>query len=115
MIIYGIKNCDTMKKAFDWLNAHGISYTFHDYKKQGIDSDTLQFFLKTAKLDTLINKKGITFKKLSDSEKAACEKTATALPLLQEKTSMIKRPILRLQKKVLFGFDPEIWESELLK
>ncbi len=102
-----------MKKSFDWLNANNIAFEFHDYKKLGVDQKTLQHLLQQCTLQTLINTKGITYKKLSEEEKVLCLKANTALPLLQEKTSMIKRPILQLEGEILLGFDPNSWAEKL--
>ncbi len=102
-----------MKKSFDWLNANNIEFEFHDYKKLGVDQKILQHLLKQCTLQTLINTKGITYKKLSEDEKVQCQKASTALPLLQEKTSMIKRPILQLEGEILLGFDPILWAKKI--
>jgi arsenate reductase len=107
--VYGIKNCDTMKKAFQWLDAQKITYTFHDYKKLGAEEQTLKEWLKLYPADTIINTKGITWKKLSDEEKALLKNTKELIRLAQDKTSMIKRPIVTDGKKYLIGFDPEEW------
>ncbi len=105
--IYGIKNCDTMKKAFVWLDKKGVAYDFHDYKAKGIDKAKLEGWAKKAGWETLINRAGLTFKKLPDTEKEGLsEKKAIALMLKQP--SMIKRPVLELPGgKLLIGFNPE--------
>jgi arsenate reductase (glutaredoxin) len=107
--IYGIKNCDTMKKAFDWLTAHNIPYEFHDYKKLGISEDKIQQWLTQKPWDILINRAGTTWKKLSDEEKSTDEKGA--IKLMTEKPSMIKRPIIENDKIVVMGFNSDTYEQ----
>ena len=105
--IYGIKNCDTMKKARDFLDKHKVDYAFHDYKTAGIDKDRLEGWAKKAGWETLLNKVGTTFKKLPDKDKdGLTEKKAIALMIAQP--SMIKRPVLELPRgKLLVGFKPD--------
>jgi arsenate reductase (glutaredoxin) len=105
--IYGIKNCDTMKKARAWLDKQGVAYEFHDYKTKGIECDKLETWAKKAGWETLINRAGLTFKKLPDKDKEGLsEKKAIALMLKQP--SMIKRPVLELSGgRLLVGFKPE--------
>src|SRR5471030_2331339 len=108
--LYGIKNCDTMKKARAWLDTHGIAYAFHDYKAEGIDKALLEKWVTVLGWETLLNRAGTTFKKLPDADKAnLTEKKAIALMLAQP--SMIKRPVLDAGKKLLVGFKPEIYEK----
>jgi arsenate reductase len=103
--IYGIKNCDTMKKARTWLESHDIAHTFHDYKIQGIERAKLESWLKHASWETLLNRAGTTFRKLPDKEREdITEKKAVALMLAQP--SMIKRPVLEIGGKLLVGFRP---------
>jgi Spx/MgsR family transcriptional regulator len=113
--IYGIKNCDTMKKARAWLDKHKIDYVFHDYKSAGIDKDKLERWAKKAGWETLINRSGLTFKKLPDKDKEGLtEKKALALMLKQP--SMIKRPVLDLGGgKLLVGFKPEQYDEAVAK
>jgi len=104
--LYGIKNCDTMKKARAWLDEHGVAYAFHDYKSAGIERAMLEGWAKKAGWDTLINRAGLTFKKLPEKDKAGItEKKAIALML--DKPSMIKRPVLDVRGKLTVGFKPE--------
>ena len=91
--IYGIKNCDTMKKARAWLAKHGIDYAFHDYKTAGIDRAQLERWAKKVGWETLLNRAGTTFKKLPDKEKDGITQ-AKALTLMLKQPSMIKRPVL---------------------
>lgn len=102
-----------MKKAFDWLDEQGIEYTFHDYKKSGISSKKIEQWLKQASLAELINSKGQTYKKLSDAEKAAATSKQTAIQLMMEYTSMIKRPIVESGNTLLIGFDADKWLNQL--
>ena len=96
--IYGIKSCSTMKKAFTKLDELGVSYDFHDYKKQGIDKDSVQRWVDELGIDKILNKRGTTWRKLTDEQKqAADENVNNAIDLLIENTSMIKRPIVEGQ------------------
>ena len=104
--IYGIKNCDTMKKARAWLDSHGVAYGFHDYKSKGIAREKLKRWSDELGWETLLNRAGTTFKKLPDSDKEGLsEKKALALMLAQP--SMIKRPVLDVGGRLLVGFKPE--------
>jgi len=108
--IYGIKNCDTMKKARAWLDGYKIAYTFHDYKASGIDKPTLDGWVKKVGWEILLNRAGTTFKKLPDTDKQGItEKRALALMLAQP--SMIKRPVLEAKGKLTVGFKPEDYEK----
>lgn len=104
--IYGIKNCSTMKKALTLLDELGIQYTFHDYKKSGIDANTVQQWVETLGLDVVLNRKGTTWRGLSEAEQVEASTVAGALELMTNKTSAIKRPILSDGKGLLIcGFD----------
>ena len=108
--IYGIKNCDTMKKARTWLDKAGVDYEFHDYKAAGIDKALLEAWSTKVGWDVLLNKSGTTFRKLSDADKATInEKKAIALML--DQPSMIKRPVLDVGGKLLVGFKPADYEK----
>ncbi len=110
--IYGIKNCDTMKKARAWLDTHRIDYAFHDYKASGIDKDRLTRWSKEAGWETLLNKAGTTFRKLPDADKEnLTERKALGLMLVQP--SMIRRPVLETGGKLVVGFKPEIYEMAI--
>lgn len=110
--IYGIKNCDTMKKARAWLDAHAVTYHFHDYKQDGIDKTRLAKWCEKAGWEVLLNRAGTTFRKLSEADKANLdERRAIALMLAQP--SMIKRPVLEMSGKLLVGFKPEIYLKEI--
>ena len=108
--IYGIKNCDTMKKARAWLDKRGIAYEFHDYKTAGIERGQLERWLSDVGWETLINRAGMTFRELPDKDKdGLTEKKAIALMAAQP--SMIKRPVLDVGGKLLVGFKPEQYEK----
>ena len=111
--IYGIKNCDTMKKARAWLDKQGVAYDFHDYKTAGIERDRLERWSKKVGWETLLNRAGTTFKKLPDRDKQGLtEKKAVVLMLAQP--SMIKRPVLDLGGgKLLVGFKPELYNESV--
>jgi arsenate reductase len=110
--IYGIKNCDTMKKARAWLDGHGVAYDFHDYKTAGIGKDTLKKWSDEVGWETLLNRAGTTFRKLPDADKEGLnERKAVALMLAQP--SMIKRPVLDVGGKLLVGFKPEVYAKEV--
>jgi arsenate reductase (glutaredoxin) len=111
--IYGIKNCDTMKKARGWLDSRGVAYGFHDYKAEGVPKETLKRWSDELGWETLLNRAGTTFRKLPDGDKEGLnEKKALALMLAQP--SMIKRPVLDLGGKLLVGFKPEIYAKEVV-
>jgi arsenate reductase (glutaredoxin) len=109
--IYGIKNCDTMKKARAWLDSHGVDYTFHDYKTAGIDRERLERWSKKVGWETLLNRAGTTFRKLPDKDKQALD-ARKALALMLAQPSLIKRPVLDLgRERLLVGFNPEAYRS----
>jgi len=109
--IYGIKNCDTMKKAFAWLDKRGIDYVFHDYKKEGVTKAELERWSKAAGWETLLNRAGTTFRKLPEVDKTALTERK-AIALMAAQPSMIKRPVLEHGRHLLVGFKPEIYEKE---
>ncbi|MGD9965747.1 MAG: ArsC family reductase [Hyphomonadaceae bacterium] len=108
--IYGIKNCDTMKKARAWLDQHGVAYAFHDYKAEGIDRASLERWSKEVGWETLLNRAGTTFRALPEKDKEGLSaKPAIALMLAQP--SMIKRPVLDVGGKLIVGFKPEVYAN----
>jgi arsenate reductase len=110
--IYGIKNCDTMKKARAWLDAHDVTYDFHDYKAVGVAKEKLKQWSDQVGWEMLLNRAGTTFKKLPDADKEGLnERKALALMLAQP--SMIKRPVLEIGSRLLVGFRPEIYAKEV--
>jgi arsenate reductase len=108
--IYGIKTCDTMKKARDWLAAHDVPVAFHDYKTSGIDKAHLQAWAGQVGWEVLLNRSGTTFKALPDEKKRDLTE-AGAIALMIEQPSMIKRPVLDLGDKLLVGFKPEAYAA----
>ena len=111
--IYGIKNCDTMKKARAWLDKHGVEYSFHDYKVSGIDRDRLERWSKKAGWESLLNRAGTTFRKLPDRAKSSID-ADKAIKLMLDQPSMIKRPVLELGGgRMLVGFKPETYDAAL--
>lgn len=110
--IYGIKNCDTMKKAFTWLDKHGVAYTFHDYKKAGADRQQLERWCKQLGWETVLNRAGTTFRKLPEENKEGLN-AAMAIKLMLEQPSMIKRPVLDTGKRLLVGFKPDEYQATL--
>ncbi len=110
--IYGIKNCSSMKKAFDQLNTQQLVYEFHDYKKQGIDIDTLQNWADQVGLEVLLNKKGTTWRKLSpEQQDDILSSPQNTLQALRDNTSMIKRPVLVSGDEILVGFDEDSYKE----
>src|SRR6201992_1648529 len=106
--IYGIKNCDTMKKARAWLDSHGVSYEFHDYKTAGAAKEKLRAWSDEVGWEVLLNRAGTTFKKLPDADKEGLDERK-ALALMVAQPSMIKRPVLDLGAKRVVGFKPDIY------
>ena len=110
--LYGIKNCDTMKKARAWLDAKGVPYAFHDYKVEGIDRPRLEAWTRAVGWETLLNRAGTTFRKLPDADKADLDERK-ALALMLDQPSMIKRPVLDLDGRLLVGFKPETYAESM--
>lgn len=110
--LYGIKACDTMKKARLWLDEHGQAYHFHDYKQSGIDRERLVAWCAEHGWDKVLNRAGTTFRKLDDAQKADLD-TAKAIDLMLAQPSMIKRPVLDLGDRTLLGFKPELYAAAL--
>lgn len=106
--LHGIKACDTMKKARDWLDGRGVTYAFHDYKAVGVDAATLERWAGQVGWETLLNRAGTTFRKLPDSDKAGIDQ-ARAIALMVAQPSMIKRPVLDVDGKLTVGFNPETY------
>jgi arsenate reductase len=110
--LYGIKNCDTMKKARTWLDKHGVKYEFHDYKVAGIEQSVLTGWCREVGWEVLLNRSGTTFRKLPDQQKTGLnERKAVSLMLAQP--SMIKRPVLDSGKRLLVGFQPDAYTKTL--
>ena len=114
MKLYGIPNCNTVKKARTWLEENGIAYEFHDFKKQGIDEALIQQWLTQSTWDKLVNRAGMTWRNLSDVEKAAVRDNSSATELMMAKTSVIKRPLLIKDGTLLaLGFDEAKYQQLL--
>jgi Spx/MgsR family transcriptional regulator len=108
--IYGIKNCDTMKKARTWLEDHGVDYRFHDYKAAGIDRARLEGWVEQLGWETLFNRAGTTFRKLPDAARDDLDQ-GRAIALMLDQPSMIKRPVLERDGTLLVGFKPEVYQA----
>ena len=109
--IYGIKNCDTMKKARAWLDGHGVTYAFHDYKSAGIERERLERWEKKVGWEALLNRSGTTFRKLPDKDKQVTD-ARKAIALMLAQPSLIKRPVLDLGRdRLLVGFKPELYDD----
>ena len=108
--LYGIKNCDTMKKAWTWLDQHGVAYEFHDYKKAGIDRPTLEGWVRQLGWEVLLNRAGTTFKKLPDADRQGIDE-GKAVALMLAQPSMIKRPVLDVDGKLYVGFKPDTYAA----
>ncbi|GAA0336306.1 ArsC family reductase [Sphingomonas oligophenolica] len=106
--LHGIRNCDTMKKAWTWLDAHGVAYDFHDYKKAGIDEATLRRWAGIVGWEVLLNRAGTTFRALPDSDKTGLDEDK-AIALMLANPSMIKRPVLESGGTLLVGFKPDAY------
>ncbi len=114
MIVYGIPNCNTVKKAQDWLKANQITFDFHDFKKKGITAEKLTEWFDIFGWEKVINKNGLTFKKLSKEEQAAINSPAKVVSYLMQNTSAIKRPIVEQNgKAILLGFTAENYQEKL--
>jgi arsenate reductase len=112
LTLYGIRNCDTMKKARAWLDSHRVAYAFHDYKSAGIDKKRLEGWAKDVGWETLLNRAGTTFRKLPDNDKQGLT-ASKAIALMLEQPSMIKRPVLDLGGKLVVGFTPENYKAQV--
>jgi arsenate reductase len=108
--IYGIKACDTMKKARTWLGTHDVDHAFHDYKAHGIGRDVLAGWARAVGWETLLNRAGTTFRKLPDADKAGLDETK-AITLMLAQPSMIKRPVLDVDGALIVGFRPEVYAA----
>jgi arsenate reductase len=110
--IFGIKSCDTMKKARTWLDEHGVPYAFHDYKVAGIERERLEAWSKKVGWEVLLNRAGTTFRKLPDADRADLDEHK-AITLMLAQPSMIKRPVLERGAKLLVGFKPAEYQAIL--
>jgi len=115
MKVYGITNCNTVKKAIDWLKQNNINYEFHDFKKLGVSASKLEEWNETAGYEKFLNKQGLTWRGLDAETKESVQSATEALPLLQEKTSMIKRPVIEDDGFLFFGFDEQVYAEHFGK
>ncbi|MBK6595009.1 MAG: ArsC family reductase [Burkholderiales bacterium] len=114
IILFGIQNCDTVKKARAWLTDHGVDYTFHDFKKQGVPEAELDHWLQAVGWETLVNRKGTMWRSLDDAAKAAVVDAASARALVLTQASVIKRPVVEwADGKVTVGFKPDAFAARL--
>ncbi|MDF0606682.1 arsenate reductase [Neisseriaceae bacterium TC5R-5] len=113
--LYGIPNCSTVKKARQWLSDQNLNYTFHDFKKQGIDAASLTHWIDAIGLDKLINRQGTTWRGLSDELKNQATQINSAILLMQNHSSIIKRPVLLVNGQISVGFNAIEWAERLLK
>jgi arsenate reductase (glutaredoxin) len=107
IIIYGIPNCDTTKKAMAWLNKNNISFIFHDYKKQGIENEKLETWCSKVSWEILLNKKSTTWREFSKTEQEKIINQAAAIKVMMNNTSIIKRPVIEYNSKIMVGFNEE--------
>lgn len=116
IVVYGIPNCDTVRKARGWLDGLGLAYTFHDYKKAGIEPDKLREWIDARGWEAILNRKGTTFRNLPESERTDLD-AVKAIRLMCANLSAIKRPVVEYQtgsgKGLLVGFDPQEWSTAL--
>jgi Spx/MgsR family transcriptional regulator len=115
MKVYGITNCNTVKKALDWLKLHNVNYEFHDFKKLGVSAEKLAEWNDKAGYEKFLNKQGLTWRGLDTETKDNVKSAAEALPLLKEKTSMIKRPVIEDGGFLFFGFDEKAYAEHFGK
>lgn len=114
--VYGIPNCNTVKKSLDWLKEHNIPFAFHDYKKKGISADKLNHWCEQTGFEKLLNTKGTTWRGLDESEKAAAANKKGALQLMEEKNSIIKRPLIEKEGQIVaLGFDANVYAATFQK
>ena len=114
MTVYGIKNCNTVKSALDWLKQNNVDFEFHDYKSKGISEEKLKEWSKQVGWESLVNKRGTTWRQLDETTQKKVTNEVSAISLMKEKTSVIKRPLIERDGKVIaLGFDVEIYEKVL--
>ena len=111
-VMYGIPNCNTIKKARSWLEQHGVDYEFHDYKRAGTDAALLESWVKEFGWQAIVNTRGMTWRKLDDDTRASMDE-AGAVKIMTEKPSIIKRPLLATGKQNILGFDEARYQAEL--
>jgi arsenate reductase len=112
LTLHGIRNCDTMKKARAWLDAHRLAYRFHDYKVDGISAELLARWCNEVGWEALVNRAGTTFRKLPEADRQGLDESR-AIALMLHSPSLIRRPVLALDGRILVGFQPDTWSREL--
>lgn len=112
-LLYGIPNCDTVKKARAWLTEHGVAHAFHDFKKQGVPEAALDHWLAALGWEVLLNRKGTTWRKLDEASRASVTDAASARALMLAQPSVIKRPVVQWPNGVTVGFDATAWSARL--
>ncbi len=112
--VYGIPNCDSVKKARVWLTDHGVDYVFHDFKKQGVPADALDFWLKQVCWEVLVNRKGTTWRKLDAALQASVVDNTSARAVMLANASVIKRPVVVNGKTVIVGVNPDAWQNVVM-
>ena len=115
MTVYGIPNCDTVQKAVKWFKANNVAFEFHDFKKEGISARKLKEWDKKSGYEKFLNKKSATWKDVDEATKETIVSFDQALPLLQDKTSIIKRPVIEDGKFLFFGFDEAVYKKQFVK
>jgi arsenate reductase (glutaredoxin) len=113
VMVYGIPNCDTVKKSRAWLDGASIAYSFHDYKKQGVPEAALRRWVEVLGWEALLNKKGTTWRKLTQAQQAAVVNAESAIQLMLREASVIKRPVLEGSGALTVGHQPELWQGHL--
>ena len=109
--VYGIKNCDTVKKACSWLTKNNIEFQFHDFRKDGLTQSKIKQWTNLVDWEILLNRRGTTWRKLSDKEKESINKT-TAIKLMTEQPTLIKRPVVEHKCEVIVGFTPDMYQQQ---
>ena len=112
LTVYGIPNCDTVKKARTWLEGRGLEFSFHDYRKDGVDTGRLAAWCDVLGWETVLNRSGTTFRKLSEAERTGLN-LASAVALMVAQPAMIKRPLVEFDGGLLVGFKPDLWAETL--
>lgn len=113
IVLHGIPNCDTVKKARAWLAERGIEYRFHDFKKEGVPADRLPAWLEQVGWDNVLNRKGTTWRKLDAATQAGVHDAASACALMLREPSVIKRPVVDWGARTTVGFDPQAWAQHI--
>ena len=112
--LYGIPNCDTVKRARDWLTTHGVAHEFHDFKKAGVPADRLAAWVAAAGWERVLNRKGTTWRKLPQTQQASAVDAATAQAVMRDQASVIKRPVVEWDDgRITVGFDADDWEARV--